>query len=83
MQLRYISISALIAEAGGDPWAVDRSLQAGSPFRISSSRRPFMLPGGVPPRRTTRLSKPATALTLLGIIKTETTRSTTRLKCSG
>ncbi|WP_443889934.1 putative alpha/beta hydrolase, partial [Mycobacterium avium] len=22
MQLRYISISALIAEAGGDPWAV-------------------------------------------------------------
>lgn len=41
MQLRYISIPALIAEAGGDPWAVDRSLQAGSPFQISQLAEAF------------------------------------------
>ena len=34
MQLRYISIPALIAEAGGDPWAVNQSLQAGRPAQI-------------------------------------------------
>ncbi|AAS03381.1 hypothetical protein MAP_1064 [Mycobacterium avium subsp. paratuberculosis K-10] len=45
MQLRYISIPALIAEAGGDPWAVDRSLQAGSPFRISQLAEAFHAAG--------------------------------------
>ena len=35
MQLRYISIPALVAEAGGDPWAINKSLQAGSPAQIS------------------------------------------------
>ncbi len=41
MQLRYISIPALIAEAGGDPWAIDRSLQAGSPLQISNLAEAF------------------------------------------
>lgn len=36
MQLRYISVGALIAEAGGDPWAINKSLQAGSPGQIAS-----------------------------------------------
>ncbi|ORB73161.1 putative alpha/beta hydrolase [Mycobacterium scrofulaceum] len=36
MQLLYISVPALIGAAGGDPWAVNASLQAGSPAQISS-----------------------------------------------
>lgn len=36
MQLRYISVPALIAEAGGDPWAINQSLQAGRPLQISN-----------------------------------------------
>ncbi|BAX92031.1 hypothetical protein MSG_01878 [Mycobacterium shigaense] len=35
VQLQYISVLALIGEAGGDPWAVNQSLQAGSPAQIS------------------------------------------------
>lgn len=45
MQLRYISIAALTAEAGGDPWAIDRSLQAGSPFQISRLAEAFHAAG--------------------------------------
>lgn len=45
MQLRYISIAALIAEAGGDPWAVNQSLQAGSPFQISQLAEAFLKAG--------------------------------------
>ncbi|OJZ65803.1 hypothetical protein BRW65_27675 [Mycobacterium paraffinicum] len=41
MQLRYISVPALIAEAGGDPWAINQSLQAGSPFQISNLAEAF------------------------------------------
>ncbi|OBG91351.1 hypothetical protein A5697_00435 [Mycobacterium sp. E3251] len=41
MQLRYISIAALIAEAGGDPWAINKSLQSGSPGQISSLAEVF------------------------------------------
>lgn len=41
MQLRYISIAALIAEAGGDPWAINKSLQAGSPGQIASLAEVF------------------------------------------
>ncbi|MGZ4525826.1 MAG: putative alpha/beta hydrolase [Mycobacterium sp.] len=41
MQLRYISIPALIGEAGGDPWAINQSLQAGSPFQISNLAEAF------------------------------------------
>lgn len=35
MGLPYIDEQALIAEAGGDPWAINASLQAGSPLQIS------------------------------------------------
>lgn len=45
MQLRYISIAALIAAAGGDPWAINRSLQAGSPFQISQLAEAFHAAG--------------------------------------
>jgi hypothetical protein len=45
MQLRYISVPALIAEAGGDPWAINQSLQSGSPFQISQLAEAFHAAG--------------------------------------
>ncbi|OBA58834.1 hypothetical protein A5647_20040 [Mycobacterium sp. 1100029.7] len=45
MQLRYISIPALIAHAGGDPWAINRSLQAGRPAQISDLAEAFHAAG--------------------------------------
>jgi hypothetical protein len=36
MGLPYIDEKALVAEAGGDPWAINASLQAGSPLHISN-----------------------------------------------
>ncbi|MCA2245152.1 hypothetical protein JF781_22640 [Mycobacterium sp. WUMAC-067] len=36
MGLPYIDEQALIAEAGGDPWAINASLQAGNPLQISN-----------------------------------------------
>ncbi|OMB91028.1 hypothetical protein [Mycobacterium colombiense] len=36
MGLPYIDERALVAEAGGDPWAINASLQAGSPLQISN-----------------------------------------------
>jgi hypothetical protein len=45
MQLRYISIPALIAEAGGDPWAINRSLQAGRPAQIANLAEAFHAAG--------------------------------------
>ncbi|WP_373365315.1 putative alpha/beta hydrolase [Mycobacterium avium] len=36
-----MSVAELIAEAGGDPWAINQSLQAGSPSQISSLAEPF------------------------------------------
>ncbi|KKC05549.1 TNT domain-containing protein [Mycobacterium nebraskense] len=41
MGLPYIDIDALIAEAGGDPWAINRSLQAGDPLQISNLAEAF------------------------------------------
>lgn len=41
MQLRYISVPALIAAAGGDPWAINQSLQSGSPAQISGLAEAF------------------------------------------
>ncbi|OIN81822.1 putative alpha/beta hydrolase [Mycobacterium malmoense] len=41
MQLRYISIPHLIAEAGGHPWAIDKSLQTGHPAQIFDLARAF------------------------------------------
>ena len=45
MQLRYISIPALIAEAAGDPWAINQSLQAGRPAQISDLAEAFHAAG--------------------------------------
>lgn len=45
MQLRYIRVPALIAFAGGDPWAINRSLQAGSPLQISNLANAFHAAG--------------------------------------
>lgn len=41
MQLRYLSIPFLVAEAGGDPWSIDTSLQAGHPAQISALAKAF------------------------------------------
>ncbi|QUR69469.1 hypothetical protein [Mycobacterium spongiae] len=41
MELRHISVPHLIAEAGGDPWAVNRSLQAGRPAQIADLAQAF------------------------------------------
>ena len=41
MQLRYISIPQLIAEAGGNPWAINNSLQSGRPAQISDLAQAF------------------------------------------
>jgi Alpha/beta hydrolase len=49
MQLRYIGIPQLIAEAGGDPWAINQSLQSGRPAKISGLAQAFHDAG----RRTT------------------------------
>lgn len=35
MQFLHIDVQALIGAAGGDPWAINNSLQAGQPLRIS------------------------------------------------
>ena len=45
VQLRYISIPALIAEAGGDPWAINQSLQVGRPAQISDLAEAFHTAG--------------------------------------
>ncbi|BBZ50400.1 hypothetical protein H7H82_17745 [Mycobacterium heidelbergense] len=41
MRLRYISTPHLIAEAGGDPWAINESLQSGRPAQISVLAQAF------------------------------------------
>ena len=40
-RLRYISVPLLVAEAGGDPWAVNASLQTGRPAQISALANAF------------------------------------------
>jgi Alpha/beta hydrolase len=41
MQLQYISIARLVIDAGGDPWAINDSLQAGRPPQISDLAQAF------------------------------------------
>ena len=41
MQLQYLRVPDLIAGAGGDPWAINRSLQAGQPMQISRLAQAF------------------------------------------
>lgn len=45
MQLRYISVPALIGEAGGDPWAINQTLQQGSPAQIADLAEAFHAAG--------------------------------------
>ncbi|SPM41927.1 hypothetical protein MNAB215_4144, partial [Mycobacterium numidiamassiliense] len=45
VQLRYISIPALIGEAGGDPWAINQSLQEGRPAQIADLAEAFHAAG--------------------------------------
>lgn len=52
MQLRHINIRALIAEAGGDPWAIEHSLHAGRPAQIAELAEAFR------PRPPTRIIRP-------------------------
>lgn len=41
MALTNLNEAELIASAGGDPWAINQSLQAGSPFQISQLAEAF------------------------------------------
>lgn len=41
MQLICLNVADLVGQAGGDPWAVNQSLQAGSPFEISRLAEAF------------------------------------------
>ncbi len=41
MGLPYIDVDALVAEAGGDPWAINQSLQAGEPSQIAGLAEAF------------------------------------------
>jgi Hydrolase N-terminal helical domain len=41
VQLRYISQDLLVGEAGGDPWAIDKSLQTGRPAQIADLAQAF------------------------------------------
>ncbi len=41
MQLKWLNVADLIARAGGDPWAINQSLQAGSPSQVSSLAEAF------------------------------------------
>lgn len=45
MQLQYLSTPALIGVAGGNPWAINASLQAGSPLQISNLAEAFRRAG--------------------------------------
>jgi len=45
MQLRHISIGLLVAAAGGDPWAINKGLQAGRPIQISDLAEAFHAAG--------------------------------------
>ena len=45
MQLVYLSQAELIAGAGGDPWGVNQSLQAGSPSQIANLAESFRAAG--------------------------------------
>ena len=41
MQLQFISVARLVIDAGGDPWAINDSLQAGRPAQISDLAQAF------------------------------------------
>ncbi|WP_428847323.1 hypothetical protein [Mycolicibacterium cosmeticum] len=41
VQLRHLDVHDLIAAAGGDPWEVDRTIQAGAPGEISDLASAF------------------------------------------
>ncbi|OBF76383.1 hypothetical protein A5750_09015 [Mycobacterium sp. 852002-51613_SCH5001154] len=45
MTLTHLSEPELIASGGGDPWAINQSLQAGSPFQISRLAEAFHAAG--------------------------------------
>ncbi|GBG39294.1 putative alpha/beta hydrolase [Mycobacterium montefiorense] len=45
MQLSYINVPQLVAEAGGDPWAINQGLQVGRPAQISDLAEAFHAAG--------------------------------------
>jgi hydrolase family protein len=45
MQLRYISVPLLVSAAGGDPWAINKSLQVGNPAEIADLAEAFLAAG--------------------------------------
>lgn len=45
MNLIWLNVADLITKAGGDPWEVNRTLQAGSPLQISNLAKAFHAAG--------------------------------------
>ena len=44
-QLVYLSVPELVGAAGGDPWQIDDTIQAGAPGEISELARSFRAAG--------------------------------------
>ncbi|OWG25371.1 hypothetical protein B9D06_14830 [Mycobacterium tuberculosis] len=82
MQLRHINIRALIAEAGGDPWAIEHSLHAGRPAQIAELAEAFHAAGRCTAEANAAFEEAVAASKRPGIEKTASTRSTTPPKCS-
>lgn len=82
MTMSNLSEAELIASAGGDPWAINQSLQAGSPFQISQLAEAFHGAG----RHTAEADhafERENASPPPGTIRMVATPSTTLKKCSG
>ena len=82
MQLIWLDVADLIAKAGGDPWAINQSLQAASASQIESLAEAFNGAGRHSAEADTLSSKPASVSTRPGTTRTATTRSMTPPKCS-
>jgi len=83
MQLNWLNVADLIAQAGGDPWAVNRSLQVGNPFQISQLAEAFHAAGRCSTAAQEEFEQARKRFDTAGITKMAITRSTAPRKCSG
>lgn len=82
MQLRHINIRALIAEAGGDPWAIEHSLHAGRPAQIAELAEAFHAAGRCTVEANAAFEEARRRFEASWNRETASTRSTTPPKCS-
>lgn len=82
MQLHCVSIALLIAEAGGDPWAINRSLQAGRPAQISDLAKAFHDAGASTAEADAAFNQALRVSNGPGTGRTASTQSTTPPRCS-